>query len=158
MQFRSDSFTLDLIIQLSLKKGAVVGRRDVASLPGGSARTLPTVPQRWYGLCVCLCVCVCVFVCVCAGYDNLGLPPPSFSPYLDTGATCLRIFFRSADPFEEHVGSWYVNNTTHEPVLAVRDHHCNGMRILHGGCLMSFVDFALFVATREVCLAPMLIA
>lgn len=147
MHCRSDSFTLDLFIQLSLKKGAVVGRRDVASLPGGSARTLPTVPQRWYGL------------CVCAGSDNLGYPPPPpFPDLLTPAATCLRIFIRPADPFEEHVGSWYVNNTTHEPVLAVRDHHCNGMRILHGGCLMSFVDFALFVATREVCLAPMLIA
>lgn len=50
------------------------------------------------------------------------------------------------DPFEQAAGPFYLGRDADGPVCAFRasERHMNGMGSVHGGCLMSFADFALF--------------
>ncbi|HYW02689.1 MAG TPA: PaaI family thioesterase [Gammaproteobacteria bacterium] len=54
------------------------------------------------------------------------------------------------DPFEEHNGPLYRLGKGDASRCAFRAErkHCNGLGIVHGGMLMSFADFALFVIAR----------
>lgn len=58
------------------------------------------------------------------------------------------------DPFETRAGPFYFRiDEGGEVVCAFRaeDRHMNGGGFMHGGCLMTFADFALFgIATREL--------
>lgn len=59
------------------------------------------------------------------------------------------------DPFEQAAGPFYFRqeNGAAQCAFRVRKKHLNGMGSIHGGCLMSFADFALFgIAHSE--LAP----
>ncbi|MDF1768459.1 PaaI family thioesterase [Maricaulis sp.] len=55
------------------------------------------------------------------------------------------------DPFEQTVGPFFMRLGTDGPEMAFRAqrHHLNGMGAVHGGCLMSFADFALFGIAHE---------
>lgn len=55
------------------------------------------------------------------------------------------------DPFEQTAGPFYFTQKDGAPVCAFRveEKHVNGMGSLHGGCLMSFADFALFGIAHE---------
>jgi uncharacterized protein (TIGR00369 family) len=59
------------------------------------------------------------------------------------------------DPFEQCAGPFYFRQENGEAVCAFRvsRKQLNGMGMLHGGCLMSFADFALFGIAHEA-LAP----
>lgn len=59
------------------------------------------------------------------------------------------------DPFEQTVGPFYMRVGADGPEMAFRAErrHLNGMGAVHGGCLMSFADFALFGIAHEA-LAP----
>lgn len=59
------------------------------------------------------------------------------------------------DPFEQSAGPFYFRQEDGEAVCAfrVQKRQLNGMGIIHGGCLMSFADFALFGIAHET-LAP----
>ncbi|MAZ72800.1 MAG: thioesterase [Flavobacteriaceae bacterium] len=57
------------------------------------------------------------------------------------------------DPFEHAAGPFYFRKDEQGPVCAFRaeERHMNGLGSLHGGCFMSFADFALFgIATDEL--------
>lgn len=60
------------------------------------------------------------------------------------------------DPFEQSAGPFYFRQEedgTSVCAFRVQEKQLNGMRSIHGGCLMSFADFALFgIAQKE--LAP----
>jgi uncharacterized protein (TIGR00369 family) len=61
--------------------------------------------------------------------------------------------FGEIDPFEAQVGPFYFRK---EPDGRMRTafraerRHMNGGGFMHGGCLMTFADFALFVIAHEV--------
>ncbi|MEP3073451.1 PaaI family thioesterase [Maricaulis sp.] len=55
------------------------------------------------------------------------------------------------DPFEQAAGPFFYRHVDGEAVCAfrVQKKQLNGMGIIHGGCLMSFADFALFGIAHE---------
>lgn len=56
------------------------------------------------------------------------------------------------DPFEEHAGPFYYRQGDDgRPVCAMRaeKHHMNGGGFMHGGALMTFADYCLFVIARQ---------
>ncbi len=60
--------------------------------------------------------------------------------------------FYSADPFEDHAGPYYYRiGEDGRPVAAFRaEHkHMNGGGFMHGGAIMTFADYAIFVIARE---------
>ena len=58
----------------------------------------------------------------------------------------------TSDPFEDHAGPFY-NRTGDDgrPVCAMRPErkHMNGGGFMHGGALMTFADYCLFVIARD---------
>ncbi len=55
------------------------------------------------------------------------------------------------DPFEEHTGPFYFRETEPGRYLCAFEalgQHVNGSGAIHGGCLMTFADFALFVISK----------
>ena len=60
--------------------------------------------------------------------------------------------YYSADPFEDHAGPYYYRKGEDgRPVCAFRaEHkHLNGGGFMHGGAIMTFADYAIFVIARE---------
>lgn len=57
----------------------------------------------------------------------------------------------AADPFEQRAGPFYETTDEAGPRIAFRAEarHMNGAGFMHGGCLMTFVDSALFTIARE---------
>lgn len=55
------------------------------------------------------------------------------------------------DPFESHAGPYYFREDSQGPVAAFRalPHQMNGGGFMHGGCLMTFADFALFALAQK---------
>jgi uncharacterized protein (TIGR00369 family) len=55
------------------------------------------------------------------------------------------------DPFEDNSGPFYFRHDEKGPVCAFRaeDRHMNGGGFMHGGCMMTFADFTLFMCARE---------
>ena len=56
------------------------------------------------------------------------------------------------DPFEDHAGPFYFRmDEDGRPVCAFRAEkkHMNGGGFMHGGCIMTFADYSLFVIARE---------
>ncbi len=55
------------------------------------------------------------------------------------------------DPFESHAGPYYFREDEKGPVAAFRalPHQMNGGGFMHGGCLMTFADFALFALAQK---------
>ena len=60
-------------------------------------------------------------------------------------------WYPSGDPFEDLAGPFYFRERDGRPVCAFRAErkHMNGGGFMHGGCAMSFADFALFVIARQ---------
>jgi len=61
-------------------------------------------------------------------------------------------WYPGGDPFEDHAGPFYwKRDADGAPRCAFRAErkHMNGGGFLHGGCVMTFADFALFVIARE---------
>ena len=61
--------------------------------------------------------------------------------------------FGAFDPFEHRIGPFYLRqDEDSRPRCAFRAErrHMNGGGFMHGGCLMSFADFALFVIAGPV--------
>ena len=59
---------------------------------------------------------------------------------------------RGQDPFEDLAGPFYMRadpDGTWRTGLRVEPKHMNGSGGLHGGCLMTMADFALFAIARE---------
>ena len=59
---------------------------------------------------------------------------------------------RGQDPFEDLAGPFYVRpepDGTWRTGLRVEHKHMNGYGGMHGGCLMTMADFALFLIARE---------
>ncbi|MDA9918646.1 PaaI family thioesterase [Erythrobacter sp.] len=58
------------------------------------------------------------------------------------------------DPFETRSGPFFMRREgdgTYRCAFRADDHHMNGAGSMHGGCLMTFADFALFaIATDEL--------
>jgi len=61
-------------------------------------------------------------------------------------------YLEGDDPFEDHSGPFYFRHDENGPVCAFRAEakHMNGGGFMHGGCMMTFADFALFVCARHV--------
>lgn len=60
--------------------------------------------------------------------------------------------WRGGDPYEDHAGPFYFRaeaDGTTRCAFRVEKKHLNGSGFLHGGCLMTFADYALFVIGRE---------
>jgi acyl-coenzyme A thioesterase PaaI-like protein len=59
--------------------------------------------------------------------------------------------YPGGDPFEDLAGPFYFRDEADGPVCAFRAEkkHLNGGGFLHGGCVMTFADFSLFVIARE---------
>jgi len=60
--------------------------------------------------------------------------------------------YPGGDPFEDHAGPFYwTKDAEGRPRCAFRAErkHMNGGGFLHGGCVMTFADFALFVIARD---------
>jgi acyl-coenzyme A thioesterase PaaI-like protein len=59
--------------------------------------------------------------------------------------------YPGGDPFEDHAGPFYFRDGPDGPVCAFRAErkHMNGGGFLHGGLVMTFADFALFVIARQ---------
>ena len=60
--------------------------------------------------------------------------------------------YPGGDPFEDLTGPFYYRvGDDGQPVCAFRAEkkHMNGGGFLHGGCVMTFADFALFVFARD---------
>jgi len=55
------------------------------------------------------------------------------------------------DPFEDHAGPFYFKEENGKARCAFRAEkkHMNGGGFMHGGCIMTFADFCLFVIARE---------
>lgn len=55
------------------------------------------------------------------------------------------------DPFEDHVGPFYARRDEQGIVCAFRPqaHNCNGSGMIHGGTLMTFADYALFMIPAQ---------
>ena len=72
------------------------------------------------------------------GYDAM--------PRCDTGEfTGWRYW--DGDPFEGRAGPFYMRREpsgSYASAFRTDDHHMNGAGFLHGGCLLTFADFALF--------------
>jgi acyl-coenzyme A thioesterase PaaI-like protein len=60
--------------------------------------------------------------------------------------------YPGGDPFEDLAGTFYFKIDDDGPVCAFRAErkHLNGGGFLHGGCVMTFADFSLFVIARDV--------
>lgn len=60
--------------------------------------------------------------------------------------------YPGGDPFEDLAGTFYFKIDEDGPVCAFRAErkHLNGGGFLHGGCVMTFADFSLFVIARDV--------
>ena len=61
-------------------------------------------------------------------------------------------YFPGGDPYEDLAGPFYFrNDETGQPVCAFRaEHkHMNGGMFMHGGCVMTFADYSLFVIARD---------
>ncbi|HXQ11784.1 MAG TPA: PaaI family thioesterase [Caulobacteraceae bacterium] len=57
------------------------------------------------------------------------------------------------EPFEDHAGPFYARlDDGGQVVCAFRadKHHMNGGGFMHGGCLMTFADYSIFVIARQV--------
>ena len=59
--------------------------------------------------------------------------------------------YPGGDPFEDLAGPFYFQERGGQPVCAFRAEakHMNGGQFMHGGCVMTFADFCLFVIARE---------
>ena len=58
----------------------------------------------------------------------------------------------SSDPFESRAGPFYMTKAEDGAVrcaFRAEDRHMNGGGFMHGGCLMTFADFALFAIAGE---------
>ena len=55
------------------------------------------------------------------------------------------------DPFEDHVGPFYARRESEGMLCAFRpqSHNCNGGGTIHGGTLMTFADYALFMIAGQ---------
>jgi acyl-coenzyme A thioesterase PaaI-like protein len=56
------------------------------------------------------------------------------------------------EPFEDHAGPFYARlEDAGRVVCAFRanKHHMNGGGFMHGGCLMTFADYSIFVIARQ---------
>ena len=61
-------------------------------------------------------------------------------------------YYPGGDPFEDLAGTFYFKaEADGRPVCAFRAgrKHMNGGGFMHGGCVMTFADFSLFVIARE---------
>jgi len=57
------------------------------------------------------------------------------------------------DPFEDLAGPFYYRVAEDgRPICAFRaeEKHMNGQGFMHGGCVMAFADFSLFIIARDV--------
>ena len=62
-------------------------------------------------------------------------------------------YYPGGDPYEDLAGPFYFRvSEDGRPVCAFRAErkHMNGGGFLHGGCVMTFADFSLFVIARDV--------
>jgi acyl-coenzyme A thioesterase PaaI-like protein len=60
--------------------------------------------------------------------------------------------WEGTDPFEDHAGPFYFKiDDDGRPLCAFRAEkkHMNGGGFMHGGCMMTFADYCLFVIARE---------
>lgn len=60
-------------------------------------------------------------------------------------------YYPGGDPYEDLAGPFYFKVDEQGPVCAFRAEkkHMNGGMFLHGGCVMTFADFSLFVIGRD---------
>ncbi len=61
--------------------------------------------------------------------------------------------WQGEEPFEDHAGPFYMRidskNGVHLSAFMPETRHMNGGNALHGGMLMAFADYALFVIARD---------
>jgi uncharacterized protein (TIGR00369 family) len=72
--------------------------------------------------------------------DQLSAPLPGYTIY------------DPIDPFENHAGPFFwrhLDSSAHHFVLQAEAQHCNSHGILHGGLMMTMMDLAMAVASKE---------
>ena len=70
------------------------------------------------------------------------------SPNCPTELTGFQSWGASPEPFENHTGPFFykkLDNNSYLSAFVPAPHHLNGGGFLHGGMLMTFADYALFV-------------
>jgi uncharacterized protein (TIGR00369 family) len=58
----------------------------------------------------------------------------------------------AAEPFEDHAGPFYTRLEPDDRVVCAfraDKHHTNGSGFMHGGALMTFADYSIFIIARE---------
>lgn len=66
-------------------------------------------------------------------------PWPGFEPFVVDGGSA----------FEEAAGPYYYSPTKRRARFVVEERHCNQLGMCHGGALLTFADFSLFVIGAE---------
>jgi uncharacterized protein (TIGR00369 family) len=88
------------------------------------------------------------------GFMDIGQLETNYASKLETvteGEWAGWSWYPGGDPYEDLAGPFYFRERDGRPVCAFRaEHkHMNGGGFMHGGCAMTFADFALFVIARE---------
>ena len=61
------------------------------------------------------------------------------------------------DPFEDYTGPYFfkrMEDGTIQSAFISQPHHCNGGGFLHGGSMMTFADYSLFVFAKDITNGP----
>jgi uncharacterized protein (TIGR00369 family) len=72
--------------------------------------------------------------------DQISAPLPGYTIY------------DPIDPFENHIGPFFwrqLDTGAHHFILQAEAQHCNCHGILHGGLMMTMIDLAMVVASKE---------
>ena len=81
-----------------------------------------------------------------------GGDPGARGPHRETrGEFAGWYTWQGYDAYESMLGPFYVKTVDGRPTCAFRaePRHMNGGGFMHGGCMMSFADFALFALSRK---------
>lgn len=76
---------------------------------------------------------------------------------MDGGAVAVEVWagwtrWSGRDPFEDHCGPYHwreLDGGGWATGFTAAPHHMNGHGAMHGGCLMTFADYSLFVIARD---------
>ena len=68
----------------------------------------------------------------------------------------IKEFFQKKDQFAKHVGIELVEAAKGKAKvrLKIKEHHLNGINLVHGGAIFSLADFAFAVASNSHALSP----
>lgn len=86
--------------------------------------------------------------------DSIAENPSYGTPSTETEGEFTGWGYWPNDAYEAHAGPFYMRREedgSYVSAFRAEDRHMNGIGSIHGGCLMTFADFALFsIATEEM--------